>query len=98
MADTAAAQLRRILHLFPQFGDGEPHQISEIVAKAGVDRKALVRDLRAVSEHYDAPGGFIEALKIYLDRETASLSSRHFQRPMALTRAELGALELGLAM
>lgn len=96
--DTAAAQLRRILHLIPQLGDGEPHPIAEIVARAGVDRAVLLKDLRTLSDRFDAPGGFIEGLQIFLGPDTVSVHPNHFLRPMGLTRAELYALELGLAM
>jgi predicted DNA-binding transcriptional regulator YafY len=98
MTDTAAAQLRRILHLIPHLGDGEPHPIAEIVQRAGVDREVLVRDIRTISERFDAPGGFIEGLTIFLESDTVEVTTNHFLRPMRLTRPELLALELGLAM
>ncbi len=98
MTDSAAAQLRRILHLIPQLGDGEPHPIAEIVERAGVDRSVLLKDIRTISDRFDAPGGFIEGLQIYLSADTISVVSNHFLRPMRLTPAELCALELGLAM
>jgi predicted DNA-binding transcriptional regulator YafY len=98
MTDTAAAQLRRILHLIPQLGDGEPHPIAEIVQRAGVDREVLLRDIRTISERFDAPGGFVEGLTIFLESDTVEVTTNHFLRPMRLTRPELLALELGLAM
>jgi predicted DNA-binding transcriptional regulator YafY len=98
MSDTAAAQLRRILHLIPQLGDGEAHSISEIVQRAGVDRAVLVRDIRTISERFDTPGGFVEGLTIFLESDTVEVNTNHFLRPMRLTRPELLALELGLAM
>jgi proteasome accessory factor C len=98
MTDTAAAQLRRILHLIPQLGDGEPHPIAEIVQRAGVDREVLLRDIRTISERFDTPGGFIEGLTIFLESDTVEVTTNHFLRPMRLTRPELLALELGLAM
>jgi proteasome accessory factor C len=98
MTDTAAAQLRRILHLIPQLGDGEPHPIAEIVKRAGVDREVLLDDIRTISERFDTPGGFIEGLKIFLESDTVEVTTNHFLRPMRLTRPELLALELGLAM
>jgi len=98
MTDTAAAQLRRILHLIPQLGDGEPHPVAEIVQRAGVRREVLVRDIRTISERFDAPGGFIEGLTIFLESDTVEVTTNHFLRPMRLTRPELLALELGLAM
>jgi predicted DNA-binding transcriptional regulator YafY len=98
VSDTAAAQLRRILHLIPQLGDGEPHPIAEVAARAGVDRALLLRDLRTLSDRFDAPGGFVEGLSIFVERDTVEVTTDHFLRPMRLTRPELLALELGLAM
>ena len=98
MSDTAAAQLRRILQVIPQLGDGEPHPIAEVVERAGVDRAVLLEDLRTITDRLEAPGGFVEGLQIFLDPETVAINPSHFLRPMRLTRAELCALELGLAM
>lgn len=98
MTDTAAAQLRRILHLIPQLGDGEPHSLAEIARRIGVGREVLVRDISTISERFDTPGGFIEGLTIFLTGETVEVMTNHFLRPMRLTRPELLALELGLAM
>jgi proteasome accessory factor C len=44
------------------------------------------------------PGGFVEGLQIYIESDTISLVPNHFLRPMRLTKGELCALELGLAM
>ena len=98
MSDTAAAQLRRILQIIPQLGDGEPHPIGEVVERAGVDRALLLKDLRTITDRTDAPGGFVEGLQIFLEPETIAINPSHFLRPMRLTRGELCALELGLAM
>ena len=96
--DTAAAQLRRILHLIPALADDRDHPIDEVARLAGVDRKTLVRDLRSVAERFDDPGGFVEGVTILIDPEHVSVHTSHFQRPMRLTRREIAALELGLAM
>jgi proteasome accessory factor C len=98
MSDTAAAQLRRILQVIPQLGDGEPHPIAEVVERAGVDRALLLRDLRTITDRHDAPGGFVDGLQIFLEPDTVTINPSHFLRPMRLTRSELCALELGLAM
>ncbi|MGH7515836.1 MAG: helix-turn-helix transcriptional regulator [Gemmatimonadales bacterium] len=98
MTDTAAAQLRRILYLIPQLGDGEPHSIAEIAGRIGVEREVLVRDIQTISERFDTPGGFIEGLTILLEADTVEVLTNHFLRPMRLTRPELLAVELGLAM
>ncbi len=98
MPETAAAQLRRILHLIPQLADGEPHALHEVAEKAGVPEKTVLRDLQSISERFEVPGGFVEGLQIYIAREGVSVHSNHLLRPMRLTRGELCALELGLTM
>jgi proteasome accessory factor C len=98
MPETAAAQLRRILHLIPQLADGEPHALHEVAGKAAVPEKTVLRDLQSISERFEVPGGFVEGLQIYIAREGVSVHSNHLLRPMRLTRGELCALELGLTM
>jgi proteasome accessory factor C len=98
VTDTAAGQLRRVLQVIPELGDGEPHPIAEVATRAGVDRATLLEDLRTLTDRRDAPGGFVEGLQIYLEPDTVSVTPSHFLRPMRLTRPELCALELGLAM
>lgn len=98
MTDNAVASLRRLLDIIPALADGESHDVSSVARAAGVDRAVLLRDLTALAERWDDPGGFIEGVQIYIEAEQVSLHSSHFQRPMRLTVAELAALELGLAM
>jgi len=98
MPETAAGQLRRILHLIPHLADGEPHPLGEVAAKAKVPEDTVLRDLQSISERFEAPGGFVEGLQIYIAPEGVSVHSNHLLRPMRLTRGELCALELGLAM
>jgi predicted DNA-binding transcriptional regulator YafY len=98
MTDTAAAQLRRVLQLIPELGDGEPHPIDEIARKVGVDREVVLEDIHTIADRFDAPGAFVEGLQIFLDPKTVSVIPNHFLRPMRLTRAELCTLELGLVM
>lgn len=96
--DTAAAQLKRILQVIPTLADDQDHAIDEVARLAGVDRRTIVRDLRSVAERFDDPGGFVEGVAILIDPECVSVRTDHFHRPMRLTRRELAALELGLAM
>jgi predicted DNA-binding transcriptional regulator YafY len=98
MMDTAAAQLKRILHVIPTLADDQDHPIEDVARLAGVDRKTIVKDLRSVAERFDDPGGFVEGVAILIDPECVSVRTDHFHRPMRLTRRELAALELGLAM
>ena len=98
MSDSAAAQLRRILHVIPRLADGEEHPLADIAASVGTSAPSLLKDLEALVERYDVPGGFVEGVQLFVTPETVSVLSNHFQRPMRLTMAELCALELGLAM
>ena len=98
MAETAAAQLHRILHLIPHLADGELHPLAEVADKARVPETTVLRDLQSISERFEAPGGFVEGLQIYIEPEGVSVHSNHLLRPMRLTRGELCALELGLTM
>jgi predicted DNA-binding transcriptional regulator YafY len=94
----AAEQLRRILHLIPRLSDGEPHSLDEVSRLAGVEREVVLRDIESISERFEAPGGFVEGLQIFIEADDISIVPNHFLRPMRLTRSELLALELGLAM
>jgi proteasome accessory factor C len=94
----AADQLRRILHLIPRLADGEPHSLEKVSRLAGVDRSVVLKDIESISERFEAPGGFVEGLQIFIDADDISVVPNHFLRPMRLTRSELLALELGLAM
>src|SRR5688572_17739547 len=96
--ETAAAQLRRILQLIPTLADDRDHPIAEVARLAGVDRKTIVKDLQSLAERFDDPGGFVESVAITIEPEHVSVRTGHFHRPMRLTRRELAALELGLAM
>lgn len=98
MSDPTAAQLRRILHLIPLCEEDESHALEEMAAAIGTDPRTLLRDLRALSERFDDPGGFVEAVQVFVEPGRFSLRSDHFRRPMRLTMAELGALSLGLAI
>jgi proteasome accessory factor C len=95
----ATDQLRRILHLIPTLADGEAHPVAEVARRAGVDRAVLFQDIESISERFEAPGGFVEGLQIFIEpNDEISIIPNHFLRPMRLTRGELCALELGLAM
>ena len=98
MPENAAAQLHRILHLIPHLADGELHPLADVAEKAGVPEGTVLRDLQSISERFEAPGGFVEGLQIYIAPEGVSVYSNHLLRPMRLTRGELCALELGLTM
>jgi proteasome accessory factor C len=96
---TAAAQLRRILHVIPYLADGEAHSLDEVAERVGVSRAVLQRDLWSLVErHVDPPGGFVDGVQLYIESDRVELISDHFRRPMRLTVSELRALELGLAM
>jgi proteasome accessory factor C len=94
----ATEQLRRILLLIPRLADGEPHSLETVSRRAGVDRSVVLKDIESISERFEAPGGFVEGLQIFIEADDVSVVPNHFLRPMRLTRGELLALELGLAM
>lgn len=98
MSDTAADKLRRVLQLIPELADGERHSVTDVAQQLGVNRKQLLKDLNDLADRFDDPGGFVEGVQIYVESDKVSLHSDHFLRPMRLTIAELGALELGMAL
>lgn len=98
MSTTAAEQLRRILLLVPELADGEDHPVDEVARRLGVDWKVLVDDLASLTERFDAPPGFVEGLSVLIEGRNVCVTTPHFLRPMRLTKRELCALELGLAV
>lgn len=98
VADTAAAQLKRVLDLIPRLADDEEHSFEEVAEAAGSRPSQVLADLAAISERYDAPGGFVEGVSILVEERTVCVHANHFLRPMRLTMPELCALELGLSM
>ena len=100
-AATAAEQLRRLLLALPALADDSAHPLSEIAARVGASEDVVRRDLTMlVARVSDEPAGFTEGVSLLLGADTVQFqtSSGHFRRPMALTREELHALDLGLAM
>jgi proteasome accessory factor C len=96
---TAAAQLRRILHVIPFLADGEAHSLEEVAERVGVERSVLRRDRHSLVERYvEPPGGFVGGVELFIESERVELITDHFRRPMRLTVSELRAMELGLAM
>lgn len=96
--NTAAEQLRRVLQLIPQLADDEEHPISDVARQLGTDRRALLAELRSLAERAEDAPGFVDGFSVYIEGDVVSVHASHFLRPMRLTRAELLALELGLAM
>jgi proteasome accessory factor C len=79
--------------------DGDSHPVNAVARLAGVDRDTLFQDIESISERFEAPGGFVAGLQIFVEpNDEISVIPNHFLRPMRLTRGELCALELGLAM
>jgi proteasome accessory factor C len=97
MSDTAAAQLRRILLLIPQFADDEDHSFDELAKAAGTTRSQVVNDFKSMTDRFDTPG-FADSVQINIGKEKVSMLATEFHRPMRLTMPELCALELALSM
>ena len=98
VADTAAAQLRRVLHLIPRLADGKDHSVDDVASEANTTTAQLMSDFASISERFDAPGGFVDGVSILVDNRMVSMVGSHFHRPMRLTMRELCALELGLML
>jgi proteasome accessory factor C len=98
MSETAATQLRRLLHVIPRIADGEDHSIAEIAKTADADIRVLMSDLESLASRYDVPGGFVEGVQILVEGRYVAVISDHLRRPMRLTMSELCTLELGLAI
>lgn len=98
MPDTAAAQLRRILALIPELADDQPHSIDEVSARLGIERTTLLKDLESLAHRFDAPGGFVESVQMFIAPDTVSVLADHFLRPMRIAPSEIRALDLGLAI
>lgn len=97
---TAAAQLKRLLLALPLLADDRPHALAEVAERVGTDVATLRDDLMTlVTRVTEDPGGFTESVQLLLGPTEVRLATPngHFRRPMALTRVELHALELGLA-
>ncbi len=91
-------QLRRVLHVIPHLADEAEHRIDDLAASIGVSPSDLMSDFSSISDRFDAPGGFVDSVSIFVENETVSVHANHFHRPMRLTMPELCALELGLVM
>ena len=98
MTQDASARLRRLLSVIPLFAEAECISREELERRSGVQLSSLLDDLRALTERSDTPGGFVEDLRVEIERDRVSIHSSHFKRPMRITVPELCALELGLAM
>ena len=98
MSQSASDQLKRILHLIPHLADEQEHPLGTLASSIGTSPEQLMSDLSSISERFDAPGGFVEALSIFVENDAVSVHANHFHRPMRLTMPELCALELGLVM
>jgi proteasome accessory factor C len=98
VTEDAADRLRRLLAVIPLFAEQEDFTHAELERRTGVPASHLLEDLRAVTERWDAPGAFVEDLRVEFERGCVAVHSSHFQRPMRLTIPELCALELGLAL
>jgi proteasome accessory factor C len=98
MTNSAAKQLRRILQVIPEIADGNEHKLGVVSKRAGVPKEVLLADLKALADHQEAPGGYVEDMQIFIGPDSVSVASNEFLRPMGLTHDELRALELGLAM
>lgn len=100
-ATSAAEQLRRLLLALPALADDQVHSVAAIAERVGTTDEVIRRDLTTlVNRVGDDPAGFTEGVSLLLGTDTVQFvtAGGHFRRPMALTRTELQALDLGLTM
>ena len=96
---TASEQLRRLLAVLPEIGNGNEVSIMELSRRVGSEPDAILAVLRDVSDREGDPAGFVEHLQLYIEPERISMGpSPHFRRPMRLTLDEWRAIELGIAL
>jgi predicted DNA-binding transcriptional regulator YafY len=98
LSDTATAQLQRLLAALPVLASEDAVRLKTVAARTGMPIETIIQDLRALTDRIDAPAGFVEAIQVYLERQQIGIVTSHFLRPTRLNRAELVAIELGLAM
>jgi predicted DNA-binding transcriptional regulator YafY len=98
LADTAVAQLRRLLEMLPHLAGGDDVPIDELLQRTGIPFDTLRDDVYALICRYDAPAGFIERVQLYLTSEYLSATTDVFQRPLRLLPTEVCALSLGLSV
>jgi predicted DNA-binding transcriptional regulator YafY len=98
VSQSATQQLKRILNLIPQLADEREHPLDDLASTIGVSPSQLMADFISISERFDAPGGFVEGVTIFVENDAVSVHANHFHRPMRLTMPELCAMELGLVM
>ncbi len=97
--EDSAAQLKRLLLAIPALADNRAHRIRDVAERVGTDEATLSRDLRTLVTRFGGePGGFVEGVQLAFGPETVQLHSLLLRRPMGLSRAELRAIELGLAI
>ncbi len=98
MSQTASDQLKRILQLIPHLADEQEHPLDDLARSIGISATQLMSDFMSISDRFDAPGGFVEGVSIFVENDAVSVHANHFHRPMRLTMPELCAIELGLVM
>lgn len=96
---TAAARFARLLRLLPRVADGTPRRIADVAKTLRIAASLVREDLQSLAERVeDTSGGFIEGVQVLLDRDTVTVRSRWFRRPLGLSPDERAAVALGLAM
>lgn len=94
----AEEHLQRLLTLLPHLADGKERDLDETAQRLGTTPDQLLADLTVLAERYDVPGGYVEPVQVFIQQSRLSVWAPLFRRPMRLTIAELGALDLGFAL
>jgi proteasome accessory factor C len=97
-ADTAAAQLERILYILPAAARTDGVAVDVLASALGVDPATVLHDIEQVSTRaFYHPAGAVDDFTLLLDGETVEVHAPHeFRRPVRLSEREALALGLGL--
>jgi predicted DNA-binding transcriptional regulator YafY len=96
---TAAHRFARLLRLLPRVADGQPRRVADVARDLRVPMAQVRQDLVSLAERVeDTSGAFVEGVRVLLDRDTVTVHSRWFRRPLGLSPDEVAAVALGLAV
>lgn len=96
---SAGPRFARLLRLLPVLADGRTYRLHEVADRVHGTVEEVRQDLQALQDRAeDGPGGFIEGIRLVLERTSVSLQSSFFVRPMKLSHDEWAALDLGVAL
>lgn len=96
---TAEQRLSRLLALLPALADDAWHAIADLATVLGTTPQQVRDDLQGLNERAeDVPAGFVEGIRVFIERQRVKVHAPLFARPMVMAPDEMAAISLGLAM